>query len=176
MKNPIIRNYKSAPPKVKKEVLNRDDYTCQKCGFKGYRDKKLSFVTVHHKMPYRVGGEHVLDNLETLCEDCHREADREWNKLCHDWHEEEKRTRVYDSNQELVDHFMRWLEDDEQNNDLHPSSENIIEWARTEIYLTVQQKNQLKVWAKLRGKKIAVLIREAIDNYLKTELGETSET
>lgn len=39
---------------------------------------------------------------------------------------------------------------------------------RTEIYLDLQQKNQLRVWAKLKGKSLAELIREAIDNHLKT--------
>ncbi|WP_025025718.1 HNH endonuclease [Caldalkalibacillus mannanilyticus] len=50
---------------VKEAVLRRDSYHCYICE----NDKELE---VHHVLPRRLGGNHELDNLVTLCKRCHR--------------------------------------------------------------------------------------------------------
>ena len=46
--------------------LQRDDYTCQQCGSK-------ERLEVHHWEPYRFSFDNSLENLVTLCADCHDE-------------------------------------------------------------------------------------------------------
>ena len=50
---------------VKSAVLTRDDYTCQICGEKDTR------LEVHHIQFRSKGGSDRMDNLVTLCHDCH---------------------------------------------------------------------------------------------------------
>ena len=52
---------------VKAAVLSRDNYTCQICGEK---DSKLE---VHHIQFRSKGGSNMMDNLVTLCRDCHKQ-------------------------------------------------------------------------------------------------------
>jgi 5-methylcytosine-specific restriction endonuclease McrA len=56
----------------RREVFNRDKYTCQYCGRRGQRD-----LTLDHVMPRHRGGRHTWDNLVTACKGCnHRKAGR----------------------------------------------------------------------------------------------------
>lgn len=48
-------------------ALQRDDFVCQSCGIGDCR------LHVHHKVPRSSGGTDHLDNLVTLCPDCHAE-------------------------------------------------------------------------------------------------------
>ena len=48
-------------------ALDRDEYTCQYCG------KKNKRLEVHHIIYRSNGGSDDLDNLITLCEDCHKD-------------------------------------------------------------------------------------------------------
>jgi len=61
-------------PKVrltKKEVLRRDEYTCQYCGI------KTSHLTIDHIIPRSSGGMHEWDNLVAACPACnHRKGGR----------------------------------------------------------------------------------------------------
>jgi 5-methylcytosine-specific restriction endonuclease McrA len=50
----------------KREILRRDDYTCQYCG------RKTSQLTVDHIMPRHRGGEHSWTNLVAACPPCNR--------------------------------------------------------------------------------------------------------
>lgn len=65
----------------RRKAIERDDYECQKCGIgqEECREKYYSGLHVHHKTPYREFDSdvkaHKLDNLETLCPPCHREAE-----------------------------------------------------------------------------------------------------
>lgn len=54
----------------RKQVYERDNYTCQCCGEKGHGN-----LVAHHKNGYHWDKEHRtdVDNGVTLCEDCHKE-------------------------------------------------------------------------------------------------------
>lgn len=49
------------------DVLRRDGFRCVKCGRGGEDGVKLH---VDHIKPVSRGGKSVMDNLQTLCEDC----------------------------------------------------------------------------------------------------------
>lgn len=53
---------------LKKKVLERDNFTSQKC--KIY-DKTAKILEAHHIIPFVFGGKDDLTNLITLCNDCH---------------------------------------------------------------------------------------------------------
>ncbi len=54
---------------TKKEILRRDDYTCQYCG------QKSPFLTVDHVIPRHLGGEYSWENLVAACPACnHRKG------------------------------------------------------------------------------------------------------
>lgn len=50
----------------KREILRRDDYTCQYCG------RKMRTLTLDHVIPRRLGGSHSWDNLVAACSPCNR--------------------------------------------------------------------------------------------------------
>lgn len=52
------------------EALRRDGYRCVECGAPAH-DKILD---VHHVIPRSEGGSNEMDNLRTLCNECHRKA------------------------------------------------------------------------------------------------------
>jgi 5-methylcytosine-specific restriction endonuclease McrA len=49
---------------TKREVLRRDDYTCQYCG------QRTPVLTIDHVIPRHLGGQHEWDNLVTACPPC----------------------------------------------------------------------------------------------------------
>lgn len=51
----------------KREVLRRDNYTCQYCG------RKTTVLTIDHVIPRHAGGEHRWDNLVAACAPCNRQ-------------------------------------------------------------------------------------------------------
>jgi 5-methylcytosine-specific restriction endonuclease McrA len=59
---------KPIPKKIIKTVLERDDGICQYCGRQG--------ANIHHIVPAGMGRKriHAIENLITLCLDCHRLA------------------------------------------------------------------------------------------------------
>ncbi len=61
-------------PKVrltKREILRRDEYTCQYCG------QHVSILTIDHVIPRRMGGTDTWENLVTACPACnHRKGGR----------------------------------------------------------------------------------------------------
>lgn len=62
-----------APPywdELRSYVLNRDDYTCQKCGVR----LPGSNLALHHIKPKEIGGSDSAKNLTTLCKACHRDT------------------------------------------------------------------------------------------------------
>lgn len=56
---------------TKREILRRDDYTCQYCG------QHPPHLTIDHVVPRRLGGKHTWDNLVAACPACnHRKGGR----------------------------------------------------------------------------------------------------
>ncbi|MCK4899138.1 MAG: HNH endonuclease [Anaerolineales bacterium] len=56
---------------AKREVLRRDNYTCQYCG------RRVPYLTIDHIIPRRLGGKHSWENLVAACPSCnHRKGGR----------------------------------------------------------------------------------------------------
>src|SRR6266478_5520292 len=56
---------------TRKEVLVRDDHTCQYCGRRGHD------LTIDHVIPRHRGGQHVWENVVAACKACnHRKGGR----------------------------------------------------------------------------------------------------
>lgn len=55
---------------VRPLILERDSYTCQKCGSKDY-------LEVNHIIPKSKGGTNDTNNLITLCDLCHAEEHKD---------------------------------------------------------------------------------------------------
>lgn len=55
------------PKRLKRQTRERDDHQCVRCG-------NENDLQIHHVIPLARGGDHELENLATLCEDCHRMA------------------------------------------------------------------------------------------------------
>jgi 5-methylcytosine-specific restriction endonuclease McrA len=51
----------------KREVLRRDDFTCQYCG------RRMRQLTIDHVVPRRLGGPHTWQNLVAACPPCNRQ-------------------------------------------------------------------------------------------------------
>lgn len=50
----------------KREILRRDEYTCQYCG------RKMKHLTIDHVVPRHRGGPHTWQNLVAACAACNR--------------------------------------------------------------------------------------------------------
>ncbi len=50
----------------KREILRRDNFTCQYCG------KKSTNLTIDHVLPRHMGGKHSWENLAAACPACNR--------------------------------------------------------------------------------------------------------
>jgi len=61
------RNTTTIPPRVRRDVLARDQHRCQApgCG-------RTRFLEVHHIVSRQKGGSNMAENLMTLCATCHR--------------------------------------------------------------------------------------------------------
>ena len=57
--------------KLRKSILERDGYTCQRCGA-SQRDEPNLLLEVDHIIPISKGGITSVDNLQTLCWRCNR--------------------------------------------------------------------------------------------------------
>jgi len=56
---------------LRKKVFERDNFTCQKCKI---QDKTTRTLEAHHITPLYLGGKDEIENLITLCFDCHKFA------------------------------------------------------------------------------------------------------
>ena len=62
---------KKRNPSLRKKCFARDNFICRKCKFE---DKTAQKLEVHHIVPLFLGGKDELENLITLCFDCHHFA------------------------------------------------------------------------------------------------------
>ena len=67
----MIRRPRMTVRLTKREVLRRDDYTCQYCGHHSTN------LTIDHVVPRHLGGLHAWENLVAACPSCnHRKGGR----------------------------------------------------------------------------------------------------
>jgi 5-methylcytosine-specific restriction endonuclease McrA len=67
----MVRRPRPTVRLTKREVLRRDDFTCQYCG------QKTASLTIDHVIPRRMGGGHSWHNLVAACPPCnHRKGGR----------------------------------------------------------------------------------------------------
>ncbi|MCP4356761.1 MAG: HNH endonuclease [Chloroflexi bacterium] len=62
----MIKRPRPRIPLSKREILRRDNYTCQYCG------RKTHALTLDHVMPRHQGGRHSWENLVAACAGCNR--------------------------------------------------------------------------------------------------------
>jgi Homing endonuclease associated repeat/HNH endonuclease len=55
--------------KLRYQVLNRDHFKCRFCGRSPATDPTVQ-LCIDHKHPWSLGGETVVENLQTLCDQC----------------------------------------------------------------------------------------------------------
>ena len=60
---------------VKRQVLERDAYTCKSCGH-----CEPEIMEVDHLTEKSAGGSNEVDNLQTLCPNCHARKTRAFRK------------------------------------------------------------------------------------------------
>ena len=60
----MVRRPRPRVKLTKREILRRDNFTCQYCG------QRTSVLTIDHVIPRHMGGEHTWDNLVTACHNC----------------------------------------------------------------------------------------------------------
>jgi len=68
------------PDTVRVAVLERDGFTCKKCGWNkdnnNAADRYRNFLELHHIKHFSDSGENTLENLITLCNMCHDDVHR----------------------------------------------------------------------------------------------------
>lgn len=58
--------------RMRELVLQRDNYTCQRCGVSNHPNRPTNVVlTVHHIVGIASGGLNMMSNMVTLCNHCH---------------------------------------------------------------------------------------------------------
>ena len=62
----MIRRPRPTIRLTKREILRRDDFTCQYCG------QHTIHLTIDHVIPRRLGGKHTWENLVSACALCNR--------------------------------------------------------------------------------------------------------
>ena len=67
----MTKDYPSDWNTRRKKVYKRDNFTCQNCGREG-GPRGTAELHAHHIVPKSSGGSHQLNNLQTLCSDCHK--------------------------------------------------------------------------------------------------------
>lgn len=71
-------------------VFARDNYTCQVCG-----KSKDKILQTHHIIYRSNGGTDRVDNLITVCTDCHTSANHKKGGILYKWQEEHKKVKQY---------------------------------------------------------------------------------
>lgn len=71
-------------------VFARDNYTCQVCG-----KSKDKILQTHHIIYRSNGGTNRVDNLITVCMDCHTSKNHKKGGILYKWQEEHKKVKQY---------------------------------------------------------------------------------
>lgn len=71
-------------------VFARDNYTCQCCG-----KSKGKILQTHHIIYRSNGGTNRVNNLITVCTDCHTSANHKKGGVLYEWQEQHKKLRQY---------------------------------------------------------------------------------
>lgn len=71
-------------------VFARDNYTCQACG-----KSKNKILQTHHIIYRSHGGTDRVDNLITVCTDCHTSVNHKKGGILYKWQEEHKKVKQY---------------------------------------------------------------------------------
>lgn len=66
----MSRDYPSDWDSRRRELYQRDEYTCQNCGARGGRHGDAE-LHAHHIVPISKGGTNKPSNLKTVCKECH---------------------------------------------------------------------------------------------------------
>ena len=67
------RARESIPSEIRKQVYQRDSYTCLLCGLIGEgttHTEKIKGFEIDHIKPHAAGGDSSLENLQVLCRKC----------------------------------------------------------------------------------------------------------
>ena len=62
----LIRRPRPRVSLTKREILRRDNHTCQYCG------RRSHYLTIDHVLPRRLGGKHEWTNVVAACPQCNR--------------------------------------------------------------------------------------------------------
>lgn len=71
-------------------VFARDNYTCQCCG-----KSKYKILQTHHIIYRSNGGTDRVDNLITVCTDCHTSKNHQKGGILYKWQEQHKKVKQY---------------------------------------------------------------------------------
>jgi hypothetical protein len=63
------KSRKGIGPKLRRDVMQRDNYTCKECGASPAISKGV-FLEIDHIIPVSKGGGNEITNLQTLCDAC----------------------------------------------------------------------------------------------------------
>jgi CRISPR/Cas system Type II protein with McrA/HNH and RuvC-like nuclease domain len=63
------KSRKGIGPKLRRDVMQRDNYTCKECGASPKTSKGV-FLEIDHVIPVSKGGGNEIANLQTLCDVC----------------------------------------------------------------------------------------------------------
>ncbi len=73
----LIRRPRLQVSLTKREVLRRDNHTCQYCGRQNF------YLTIDHVLPRRLGGKHEWSNVVAACPPCNRRKGGKTPKNAH---------------------------------------------------------------------------------------------
>jgi len=65
-------DHEPAPPNKRMDCFEEDNHQCRLCGALGTQCGGCADLEAHHITPLNEGGDHSLENLVTLCHECHR--------------------------------------------------------------------------------------------------------
>lgn len=63
---------------LRRKTFERDNFTCQKCKIE---DRTIKILEAHHIILLVMGGKDEINNLITLCKNCHHYAPNDKNEF-----------------------------------------------------------------------------------------------